>query len=138
MSDPNDFNQQVITEFRSAGGKVAAFEGATVVLLHHRGRSSGVERVNPLVAQPLQNGWAVFGSKGGAPTHPDWYRNLMASPRATIEIGTDRLEVDAREADGEERDRIWSRQKELMPGFADYERTAGDRTIPVIVLQPVG
>lgn len=137
MSDVNDWNQQVITEFRANGGKVASFEGATVVLLHHRGRKSGTERINPLAAQPLERGWAVFASKAGAPTNPDWYYNLMADPHTTIEVGTDVVEVDAREVDGEQRDRIWARQKELMPGFADYEtKLAGARRIPVIILEP--
>lgn len=137
MSEPTDFNRQVIDEFRANDGKVAAFDGATIVLLHHQGRSSGAEHVNPLVALPVQHGWAVFGSRGGAPTHPEWYRNLLAHPRTTVEIGTEVVRVDAREARGEERDTIWARQKELMPGFADYERSAGDRIIPVVILEPV-
>jgi deazaflavin-dependent oxidoreductase (nitroreductase family) len=93
--------------------------------------------VNPLACQALDGGgWAVFGSKGGAPTNPDWVHNLKANPRARIEVGSETHEVVARVAEGAERDRIWTRQKELMPGFADYEgRTP--REIPVVVLEPV-
>lgn len=137
MSDAQDFNQKIIAEFRANGGKVGGpFEGAPMVLIHHRGRRSGVERVNPLVAQPLERGWAIFASKAGAPTHPDWYHNLMAAPATTVEVGAEVVEVFAREATGEERERIWSRQKELSPGFADYEQKAGGRVIPVVVLEP--
>ncbi len=78
----------------------------------------------------------MFGSKGGAPTHPDWYRNLLANPDSSVEVGTDTIPVRARELRGEERSAVWERQKVLMPGFADYERkTSGIREIPVILLE---
>ena len=133
-----DWNVKIVEEFRNNEGRVGGrFEGRPLLLLHHRGAKSGVERVNPLAAQDLGNGsWAVFGSKGGAPSNPDWYYNLLANPRAKIEVGTDTKEVIAHEAKGEERERIWSKQKELMPGFADYEKKT-DREIPVMVLEPV-
>ncbi len=106
-----------------------------MLILHTTGRKSGQERLNPLVYQALDNGWAVFASKAGAPTHPDWYHNLVADPDVTIEVGTDTLEVQARVAEGDERERIWSTQKATMPNFAEYEQSAGDRIIPVIVLE---
>ncbi|HLH47325.1 MAG TPA: nitroreductase/quinone reductase family protein [Acidimicrobiales bacterium] len=136
-----DFNTRIIEEFRSNGGRVGGpFEGAPMVLLHHVGRRTGTERVNPLVTLPLERGWAVFASKAGAPTSPDWYHNLMAHPRTTLEIGTESHEVIAREASGEERDRIYARQKQVMPGFAEYETKAAEagRVIPVVVLEPAG
>jgi deazaflavin-dependent oxidoreductase (nitroreductase family) len=106
-----------------------------LLLLHHTGARTGTERVNPLAYQALGDGaWAVFGSKGGSPSHPDWYFNLQANPMATIEVGTDTVEVTARTATGEERERIWARQKEIAPGFADYERRTS-RQIPVVVLE---
>jgi deazaflavin-dependent oxidoreductase (nitroreductase family) len=77
----------------------------------------------------------VFASKAGAPTNPAWYYNLLASPRASAEIGADTVEVVAREAEGAERDRIWEAQKRDYPGFADYERKT-TRQIPVIILEP--
>jgi deazaflavin-dependent oxidoreductase (nitroreductase family) len=138
MTVTGDWNSSIIEEFRANEGRVGGrFEGRPLLLLHHTGARSGVERVNPLAYQALDDGgWAVFGSKGGAPTHPDWYRNLIANPSAKVEVGAETHEVTARVAEGEERDRIWTRQKELMPGFADYERTT-DREIPVVILEPV-
>jgi deazaflavin-dependent oxidoreductase (nitroreductase family) len=135
MADMNDFNEKIIDEFRANAGKVAGpFEGAPVILLHHKGAKTGTERVSPLVYQPVGDGFAIFGSKGGAPTNPDWYHNLLANPRTTVEVGTDTIDVTAREATGAERDPIWEKQKQLMSGFADYER-ATSRKIPVVLLE---
>ena len=133
----SNWNTAIIDEFRQNEGRVGGhFEGHTLLLLHHRGAKSGIERVSPLAAQDLGNGsWAVFASKGGAPTNPDWYHNLVANPDASIEVGTERLDVQARVVDGDERKRIWSKQKEIMPGFAEYEKRTS-RAIPVIVLEP--
>src|SRR4051812_23081224 len=122
--DGNDFNDAIIQEFRDNGGKVGGgFEGAPMILVHHRGARTGTERVAPLVYQPVGDDFAVFGSKGGAPSHPHWYLNLLANPDTTAEVGTEAIPVRARVAEGEERQRIWSKQKELMPGFADYEQS---------------
>lgn len=137
MAALEDFNAAIIEEFRANEGRVGGpFAGIGVLLLHHRGRRTGTERVNPLAYQPLERGWAVFASHGGAPTHPQWYRNLMAAPRTVVEVGTEQVEVVAREATGEERTAIWSRQKAAVPGFADYEAKAAGRVIPVVVLEP--
>lgn len=137
MSDFNDWNQQIIDEFRANGGAVGGqFEGAPMVLVHHFGAKTGTERVTPLVYQADGDAYVVFGSKAGATTHPHWYLNLVANPDTVIEVGSDTVPVRARVAEGDERERLWTRQKELMPGFADYERSAGDREIPVIVLDP--
>ncbi|HYZ93476.1 MAG TPA: nitroreductase family deazaflavin-dependent oxidoreductase [Actinomycetota bacterium] len=131
----SDWNTKIIDEFHENEGKVGGpFEGATLLLLHSKGRKSGKPRVNPLAYQRLDNGYAVFGSKGGAPTHPEWYRNVLAHPDVEVEVGTVTHKVKAREAVGEERERIWTKQKQLMPGFADYEKKT-DRQIPVIVLE---
>jgi deazaflavin-dependent oxidoreductase (nitroreductase family) len=129
-------NARIIDEFRSNHGKVGApFEGVPIVLVHHQGRRSGVERVSPLAYQPIEGGWAVFASKGGAPTNPDWYLNLLAHPRTTIEVGDDAFDVVAREVQGEERGRIWEEQKRRMPVFAGYETSAAPRQIPVVVFE---
>ena len=136
MSERPNWNDAVIEEFRANGGKVAAFAHQPLLLLHHRGARTGAERVNPLAYQKVGEAYAVFGSKGGAPTNPEWYHNLIANPRARVEVGTDSFEVTARVAEGDERDRIWEEQKRLNPAFADYERTT-DRTIPVVVLEPI-
>jgi deazaflavin-dependent oxidoreductase (nitroreductase family) len=137
MSEINDWNQQIIEEFRANGGKVGGnFEGAPMILVHHRGAKTGTERVTPLVYLPDGGDYVVFGSKAGAPTHPHWYLNLVANPETEVEVGTETVPVTARVAEGEERERLWTRQKELMPGFAEYEVSAGDRQIPVVVLTP--
>ena len=134
-----NWNQQIIDEFRANEGKVGGrFEGASLLLLHHFGAKSGTERVNPLAYQQLDDGSvAVFASKGGAPTNPDWYYNVSANPKAQVEIGTRTVDVVARVAEGAERERIWERQKTLMPGFAQYEQKAS-RQIPVVILEPIG
>ena len=136
MPDVNDWNTNIIEEFRANEGRVGGrFEGATLLLLHHKGAKSGVERVNPLAYQRLDDrSVAVFGSKGGAPTNPDWYYNLKANPHAKIEIGTETLDVVARVTDDDERDRIWAKQIELMPAFADYEKKM-TRVMPIVILE---
>jgi deazaflavin-dependent oxidoreductase (nitroreductase family) len=133
---PDDPNRKVIDEFRANGGKVAGFEHQPLLLLHHKGAKSGVERVNPVAYQPVGDGFAVFGSKAGGPTNPDWYHNLRANPDAVVEVGTETIPVRARVAEGEERDRIWAEQKRLNSNFADYE-TKTTRPIPVVVLERV-
>lgn len=137
MTNANDWNTKVIEEFRANGGKVGGqFEGLPLLLLHTRGAKSGAERVNPVAYQATDGVLAVFASKGGAPTNPDWYRNLVANPQVTVEVGTDTFDAQARVAEGEERERIWERQKQDVPGFAEYERRT-DREIPVVVLERV-
>ncbi|MGH2691092.1 MAG: nitroreductase family deazaflavin-dependent oxidoreductase [Actinomycetota bacterium] len=130
-----DWNQSIIEEFRASGGKVGGrFEGHPLLLLHHRGAKSRVERVNPLAYQPLPDGaLAVFGSRGGSPRNPDWYHNVRANPRVTVEVGTESFEATARVAEGEERELIWEKQKSNIPTFAEYERRI-ERQIPVVIL----
>jgi deazaflavin-dependent oxidoreductase (nitroreductase family) len=133
-----DSNQKVIDEFRANAGQVGGtFEGRTLLLLHHRGAKTGAERVNPLAYQRLSDGSvAVFASKGGAPTNPDWYHNVVANPDVTVELGTETFPATARVAEGAERDEIWERQKGDWPGFEEYEeKTRGIREIPVVVLE---
>lgn len=136
MSETNDWNSRIIEEFRANGGKVGgSFEGAPLLLLHTTGARSGLERVNPVMYQDLGGSVAVFASKGGAPTQPDWYHNVVAHPDVTAEIGTSTRTFRARTAHGDERDRIWTKQKHDYPGFAGYE-AGTDREIPVVVLDP--
>jgi deazaflavin-dependent oxidoreductase (nitroreductase family) len=132
----SDFNQQIIDEFRTHEGRVGGqFEGAPLLLLHSTGARSGAERVNPMMYRRLGAGRvAVFASKGGHPSNPDWFHNLVAHPDAAVEIGTERYPVRAHVAAGSERDAIWSAQKAEWPGFADYE-TKTSREIPVVVLE---
>jgi len=136
MTDMNDWNTKIIEEFRSNEGKVGGqFEGAPLLLLHSTGAKSGEERVNPVMYQAVGSDMAVFASKAGAPTNPDWYHNLVANPQAMAEVGTEKVHVTARVADADERDRIWTKQKTDYPGFADYEK-ATTRRIPVVILTP--
>ncbi|MBC3761813.1 nitroreductase/quinone reductase family protein [Quadrisphaera oryzae] len=136
-----DFNTRVIREFRENEGRVGPpFEGAPMILVHHRGRRSGSEHVAPLVFQQVGGAFAVFASKAGAPTHPEWYANLLASPDTTAEVGAEHggreVAVHARELHGEERDAVWEEQKRRSPGFAEYEVKAAPRVIPVVLLEP--
>lgn len=132
----SDWNSGIIDEFRANDGRMGGdFEGWTLLLLHHTGAKSGTERVNPLAYQAVDGGYAIFASKGGGPSHPDWYYNLLANPETTAEVGSERVPVRARVTSGEERDRIWSKQKADRPNFAEYEKTA-NREIPVVVLEP--
>ena len=135
MSDRQDWNSKIIDEFRANGGKVGGpFEAMTLLLLHHTGARSGQERVNPVAYQAIDGGYAVFASKAGAPTNPDWYHNLVANPKASVEVGTETHRVTARVAQGDERERIWNLQKERFPGFAEYEQNT-PRQIPVVILE---
>ena len=135
-STPADFNAQIIDEFHANGGRVGGmFEGTPLLLLHHTGAKSGKSRINPLAYMSDGGRYVIFASKGGAPTNPDWYHNLKANPHVAIEVGSDTIDVDASEATGDERDRLFQAQAERAPQFAEYaEKT--DRVIPVIVLTP--
>ena len=135
MAEADDWNKRIIEEFRANGGKVGGqFAGAPLLLLHTTGAKTGQARVNPMMYLADGDDHVVFASKAGAPTNPDWYHNLVANPRASIEVGDQTLNVVARVADGETRERLWSRQKELYPGFADYEAKT-TRQIPVVILE---
>lgn len=133
-SSVDDWNQKVIEEFRANEGRVGGpFAGAPVLLLHHTGRKSGTVRVNPLVYLKDDERILIFGSKGGFPTHPDWYRNLLANPNASIEIGADKYDVTAENLTGEEHDQLYAKQVAAMPVFGEYQSKT-DRTIPIIAL----
>ena len=139
MPDANDWNQGIITEFRANEGRVGGpFEGAPMILVHHVGRTSGKQYTTPLVYLPGEGGddsIYIFASKGGAPTNPDWYGNLIAAGEATVEVGTSTFVVTITEVAGDERDRIFAEQVKRMPGFGDYaKQTEGIRTIPVLRL----
>ena len=132
----DDWNAQIIAEFRENGGKVGGpFEGSPMVLVHHRGAKTGTERVTPLMCRLEGDRIFIFASKAGAPDNPDWYHNLKANPDARIEFGEERdVAVRAVEVEGDERNGVWDRQKADWPQFAEYEAST-DRTIPVLELQ---
>jgi len=113
------------------------FEGAPILLINHTGARTGKSRTNPVMYLKDGHRYLVFASKGGADTNPDWYHNLLANPKTTIEVGTETASVTASLAEGEERQRLWEAQKAAMPAFEDYEHKTS-RPIPVIILDPTG
>ncbi|CAM2937933.1 nitroreductase/quinone reductase family protein [Williamsia muralis] len=128
------FNDEIIKEFRANHGKVGGnFEGAPLLLLHHKGIKSGKQYVTPLVYLPKDGVSYIFASAAGADEDPQWYRNLLADPATEVEIGDDTVPVTVSEVTGADRDRIYAEQAGLMPGFADYEKKTS-RTIPVLEL----
>jgi deazaflavin-dependent oxidoreductase (nitroreductase family) len=139
MTESNqDFNTKIIAEYRANGGRLGGmFAGSDLLLLHHTGAKSGIRRVSPLAYQMVGESYAIFASRAGSPANPDWFYNIVANRDTTIEIGTRTVSVKARVAEPAERDVIWDRQKKRVPSFADYEKKAAPRKIPVIVLDPV-
>jgi deazaflavin-dependent oxidoreductase (nitroreductase family) len=143
MTTAGSWNDKIIADFRANAGKVGGqFEGAPIVLLHHRGRKSGTEHVSPVMYLPDesdQDTIYVFATKGGAPTNPAWYHNLIAAGTTTVEVGAQTYDVTVGEITGDARDRIYDEQARRYPGFAEYaEKTAGIRTIPVLRLSRTG
>ncbi|HQX01769.1 MAG TPA: nitroreductase family deazaflavin-dependent oxidoreductase [Anaerolineales bacterium] len=137
MSDVNNWNKKVIEEFRANEGRVGGnFEGKTLLLLHTKGAKSQQERINPVACIKDGDRLAVIASKAGAPTHPDWYYNIVANPQVTVEVGAENFQALASVAEEPERTRLYNQMVEVMPGFDDYRRNT-TRVIPVIVLTPV-
>ena len=136
MTDWNEFNRQVIDEFRANDGSVGGtFAGAPMILVNHQGAKSGKAYTTPLVFTRDGENYVIIASKGGAPADPEWFHNLRAHPDVTIEIGADTVPVRARVAEGEERARLYRAQADLMPNFDEYAK-ATTREIPVVVLEP--
>jgi deazaflavin-dependent oxidoreductase (nitroreductase family) len=138
VSDMSEFNRAIIEEFRASDGKVGGpFEGAPVLLLTSTGAKSGERRTTPVMYLPDGERMVIFASKGGAPTNPAWYHNLLANPGATVEVGPETLDVNAVVTSGEERERLFRRQAEHFPQFADYAQKT-TREIPVVALERAG
>ncbi|MDQ6651060.1 MAG: nitroreductase family deazaflavin-dependent oxidoreductase [Actinomycetota bacterium] len=141
MSEAGSWNARIVEEFRANNGQVGgAFEGAPLVLLHHRGRTSGKDYIAPVMYLAGEQGrMYVFASKAGAPDNPDWYYNLTAARAATAELGTETVELRVTEIEGDERARVFAQQVERYPGFGEYEaKTRGIRVIPVLALDRAG
>jgi F420H(2)-dependent quinone reductase len=125
-----------VAVYRASGGRFGGHMGkAPILLLHHTGRKSGKERVQPLIYLADGDRLVVVASKGGTDKNPAWFHNLMANPETEAEVGRDRRPVRARRAEGEEREALWPRLVDIYPQYADYQ-TYTERTIPVIVLEP--
>jgi deazaflavin-dependent oxidoreductase (nitroreductase family) len=133
----NDFNTQIIEEFRANDGVVGGmFEGAPMILITHTGAKSGVRRTQPLVHFDIDGERYIVASYAGAPKNPAWFHNLLAHPEVTVEVGTDTYEATAAPVDPEERDRLYRIIAERMPNFAEYEAKT-DRVIPIVRLTPI-
>jgi deazaflavin-dependent oxidoreductase (nitroreductase family) len=129
------FNQDLMQEYRANGGTVTGpFAGRPLLLLTTKGARSGEERTTPLVYTTDGDRFVIIASKGGAPNHPAWYHNLVAHPEATVELGSERFQVQAEVAQGEERDRLFDSQAAQMPNFAEYQAKTS-RRIPVVTLR---
>ena len=126
----SSWNEQIIAEFRATGGKAAQFGDNPLVILHTIGAKSGQVREIPLVALVEGDTLYVFASKGGAPTHPDWYFNLKANPRITVEYRTDTFTADVVELAPADAAAKLQAQAALMPQFGEYVTSAAPRVIP--------
>jgi deazaflavin-dependent oxidoreductase (nitroreductase family) len=135
MADRNDWNRNTIEEFRANAGKVGGmWEGRPLLLLTTSGAKSGRKHTTPTMYLRDGDRLLVFASKGGAPTNPHWYHNLLAHPEVTVEVGPETYQAIATVLTGEERDRLYARQAELYPQFGDYQKRTS-RKIPVIALE---
>ena len=138
MADLKQFNENLIAEYRATGGKVTGqFAGAPLLLLTTIGARSGQPRTMPLVHSTDGDRLVIIASKGGAPTNPDWYHNLVANPEVTVELGSETFRARATVAAGTERERLYDQQAALMPNFAEYQKNT-TRQIPVVVLERLG
>jgi deazaflavin-dependent oxidoreductase (nitroreductase family) len=136
MAEPNfhDWNRQIVEEFRTHGGKVGGpFEGVPLLLLTTTGAKSGQKRLNPLTYLLDDKRLFIFAAKGGEPSNPDWYHNLVARPLVTVELDTEQFDATAVRIEGEERDQIYAKETQIHPGAADYEKKT-TRKIPVVEL----
>ena len=137
MNDSMDWNKAIIDEFRANGGQVGGyFAGKTLLLLHTVGAKSGQERINPVAYITDGDKLAIIASKGGAPSHPDWYYNILANPMISVEVASEKFQVQATVTSEPERTRLYGKMVEMLPGFADYEQKT-TRVIPVIILTRV-
>ena len=134
----SNFNTNLIADLRANQGQATSgpFRGGTVLILTTTGAKSGETRENPLAYTRTGDNYVVIASKGGAPTHPAWFHNLLAKPEVKVEVLGETIPVRARVAEGEEHQRLYDAQAAVMPGFADYQRKT-TRKIPVVVLEPL-
>ncbi len=130
----SDWNKQIIEEFRANDGKVGGhFANNTLLLLHTTGAKSGKERVNPLVTFEDGDKLVVVASKGGAPSHPDWYYNIVANPVVNVEYGTEKFQAQATVTSEPDRTRLYEQMESTFATFSEYKKKAG-RVIPVVTL----
>ncbi|MGP8241346.1 MAG: nitroreductase family deazaflavin-dependent oxidoreductase [Solirubrobacteraceae bacterium] len=132
-SDDDLFGDEHVRVYRETNGERGYhWRGTTILLLTTTGRTSGEPRTTPLIHRTDGDRWVVVASKGGAPEHPDWFKNLQADPEATIQVQAETIPVRMTVAEGEERDRLWSLMTEVWPPYDDYQANT-DREIPVVI-----
>jgi deazaflavin-dependent oxidoreductase (nitroreductase family) len=131
----DDFNDKIIKEFRANGGRVGGqFAGTPLILIHHIGATSGIERVTPLACAPQRDGrYVIVASNGGSPTHPSWYYNLKAHPRIDVEVGTQTFTVVAEEVHATTRAELWAALVAAWPSLGELEKKT-TRQIPLFML----
>jgi deazaflavin-dependent oxidoreductase (nitroreductase family) len=131
----SDFNATIIEEFRANGGRIGgSFAGTTMILVHHIGARSGIERVTPLACSPQGDGrFAIVASNGGSPAHPDWYYNLKANPRINVEVGTQTFTVLAEELGDTARAGLWPKLVAEAPAIGEHQAKT-TRRIPLFML----
>jgi deazaflavin-dependent oxidoreductase (nitroreductase family) len=136
-SSAADFNRRVIAEFRANAGRVGGpLTGTPMILIHHIGAKSGIERVTPLACSPQgDRRYAIVASNGGSPTHPGWYYNLKANPTIEVEFGAETFIVLAEELEGPARDALWPKLLAASPSLDGFQATAA-RRIPLFMLTP--
>jgi deazaflavin-dependent oxidoreductase (nitroreductase family) len=132
-TDDDLFGPEHVQTYRETDGERGyQWRGTTILLLTTRGRMSGRQRTTPLIHRADDGRWVVVASKGGAPEHPDWYKNLVADPEATIQVKGERIAVRAQTAQGDDRERLWRLMTEVWPAYDRYQQRT-DREIPVVV-----
>ena len=130
----SDWNKHIIEEFRANSGKVGGvFANNTLLLLHTTGAKTGQERINPLVTFKDSDRLVIIASKGGAPSHPSWYHNIVASPVVGVEYGSEEFQAQATVTTEPERTELYEEMERQFATFSDYKKKAG-RVIPVITL----
>ena len=127
-------NVKVVEEFRANGGKIAG--RAPLILMTTKGAKTGQERVYPLMAVPYDDSYLAVASKGGAPTHPQWYHNLMAHPDITVEVGTETFPARAELLSGEERAKAFAKAAQVFPLYSTYQQKT-TRELPIFLLKRV-
>ena len=134
----NNFNQNLIADLRANAGTATSgpFVGRPVLIMTNTGAKSGEVRETPVVYTRDGDNYVIIASKGGAPTNPGWYHNLVAYPEVKLEVLGETIPARARVAEGEEHDRLYDAQAQMMPAFADYQKRT-TRKIPVFILEPV-
>jgi deazaflavin-dependent oxidoreductase (nitroreductase family) len=134
MNNRNDWNIATIKEFRANSGKVGGpLTEMTLLILHTIGAKSKQEHINPVAYVTDGDRFVIIASKGGAPTNPDWYYNIIANSQVTVEVGTEQFTARASITTEPERTRLYNKMIEMMPGFAEYQKKT-TRIIPVIIL----